>query len=80
MSTLMATKAKTLKSYNPATGKVVGEVPVTPAEEIAAVVARARVAQPAWRELELEKRRQTVQPLGPRLLARAEELGRLLTQ
>ena len=80
MSTLMATKAKTLKSYNPATGKVVGEVSVTPVEEIAAVVARARVAQPAWRELELEKRRQTVGPLGPRLLERAEELGRLLTQ
>ncbi|MHC4446576.1 MAG: aldehyde dehydrogenase family protein [Planctomycetota bacterium] len=79
MSTLLATAAS-LKSYNPATGKVVGEVPVTPAEEIAAIVARARGAQPAWREVELEKRRQIIRPLGPRLVERAEELGRLLTQ
>ena len=47
---------ETLKSYNPATGEVVGEVPVTPASDIPAVVARARAAQPAWEELGLEGR------------------------
>ena len=46
----------TLQSINPATGLVVGEVPVTPGAEIQAVVDRARAAQPAWAALGLEGR------------------------
>jgi acyl-CoA reductase-like NAD-dependent aldehyde dehydrogenase len=45
-----------LKSYNPATGEVVGEVPITPVAEIPSVVSRARAAQPAWAALGLEGR------------------------
>ena len=40
-----------LQSFNPATGDVVGEVDITPASDIPAIVARAHAAQPAWAEL-----------------------------
>ncbi|MCH8163972.1 MAG: aldehyde dehydrogenase [Planctomycetes bacterium] len=68
----------TLKSLNPATGEVVGEVPITPIGEIPNIVARARAAQPAWRDLGLEKRMQTMLPVGTQLVNRADDLGRLL--
>ncbi len=69
----------TLNSCNPATGESVGEVPVTAVPEIPAVVARARAAFPAWRDLGLEGRRLALLPAGAQLLERVDELGRLLT-
>ena len=41
---------------NPATGEQIATVPVTSAEEVRAIVARARAAQPAWEELGFEGR------------------------
>ena len=46
----------TLESINPATGEVVGSVPVTSTEEISGIVAKARVAQPMWNGLGLDAR------------------------
>lgn len=43
-------------SISPATGRKLGEVPVTPPSEAAAVVARARAAQRAWFEAGLPAR------------------------
>ena len=80
MSTLTASGTATLKSINPATGEVVGEVPVATEAEIEAVVARARAAQPAWAALGLEKRAERVAELGAKLVSHADELGLLLTQ
>ncbi len=80
MTTLTASGTATLKSINPATGEVVGEVPVATAAEIEAVVVRARAAQPAWGALGLEKRAERVAELGAKLVSRADELGLLLTQ
>ena len=37
-----------LKSYNPATGDVVGEVPITSLDDIPGIVERSRAVQPAW--------------------------------
>ncbi len=80
MSTLTASGTVTLKSVNPATGAVVGEVPVATATEIEAVVARARAAQPAWGALGLEKRVEAIAKLGAKLVSGADALGLLLTQ
>ena len=81
--TILATKPAltkaNLKSLNPATGEVIGEVPVTPAAEIPAIVARARAAQPAWRKLGIDHRIELIRPLAQKLVDRADELGRLLT-
>ncbi len=79
MSTLTATRAPQLKSLNPATGEVVGEVPVAAPAEVEAAVASARAAQPAWRDLGARRRADLLRPAGPRLLQRAQELGRLIT-
>ncbi len=80
MTTLAATARATLRSFNPANGEVVGEVPVTPVAEFPRIVARSRKAQPAWRDLGLQKRAAAMRPLGPALLERAPELGRRITE
>ncbi|MCA9757380.1 MAG: aldehyde dehydrogenase [Candidatus Eisenbacteria bacterium] len=71
---------QTLASYDPATGDLVGEVPVTSVDDIPAVVARARAALDGWRNLSAEERCAKIGAAGPRFLERADELGRLLTR
>jgi len=68
-----------LESINPATGEVVGSVPITPVEEIATVVAKARLAQPDWNALGLEGRLALMQPIADRLIKEASRIGELIT-
>ncbi|MSR28717.1 MAG: aldehyde dehydrogenase [Phycisphaerales bacterium] len=68
---------RTLQSIDPALGSVVGEVAVTSVGEIAAVVARARAAQPAWAELGLAERARRVTAAAEALKVRAIEIGTL---
>jgi len=70
----------TLTSNNPATGEPVGEVPVTPAEAIADLVARARAAQPAWGAIEPQDRADILRPAAAAIASRAKELSELLTR
>ena len=70
----------TLISLNPATGEEVGRLPITPVDQIAAVVATARAAQPAWGRLSLQQRADQMRPFGDALVSAAEELGTLLTR
>ena len=51
---------ETLKSYNPATGEILGEVEITPAVEVPNIVARAKAAQPAWGDLGREGRAELI--------------------
>jgi acyl-CoA reductase-like NAD-dependent aldehyde dehydrogenase len=76
----MSTVGSTLRSIDPATGDVVGEVPVTPVADIASIVKRARAAQPAWARLGVDERAKRLAELGPRLAARLDELARLMTR
>ena len=68
----------TLSSFNPSTGELVGTVPVTPANQVDAVIARARAAQPAWAALSAQERADMLKPAGEALVAQAEALGRAL--
>ena len=70
----------TLKSIDPANGTVVGEVRPTPVDEIPAIVARAKAAQKAWAGHGLERRAQLLRSAGEALSARADEMGRLISQ
>lgn len=70
----------TLPSRDPATGEVVGEVPITPTGAIPEVVARARAAQSAWAELGVAGRIERLRAIGARLEARADELGALVSR
>ena len=71
---------ETLKSYNPATGAVVGEVPVTPPDDIPEVVNRSRAAQPAWAALGHDGRARLLGEAAESFRDRTEELARLVTQ
>lgn len=74
------TASGTLDSINPATGEVVGSVPLTPVGAIPAVVARARAASRAWGAMTAEERADVLRPAGRVLMDRSEELGRLLSR
>ena len=73
------TATNLLESINPATGEVVGSVPITPVDEIHGVVAKARDAQPAWNALGLDGRLALMQPIAKRLAEKASEIGELMT-
>jgi len=77
---MTATATNTLESINPATGEVVGRVPITPASAIAEVVAKAHAAQTAWNDLGLEGRLALMQPIAERLTEDAERIGKLITE
>ncbi len=71
---------ETLKSYNPATGAIVGEVPVTQPEDISAVVDRSRAAQPAWAALGHEGRARLLTEAAESFQDKTDDLARLITQ
>jgi acyl-CoA reductase-like NAD-dependent aldehyde dehydrogenase len=48
--------AEAIEVKNPATGEVIGSVPAVPVEEVGALVARARAAQPWWEALGFDGR------------------------
>ena len=70
---------KPLRSYNPATGDVVGEVPITSADDIPGIVERSRAAQKAWGALGHEGRARLLMNAAELFLARADALGQLIT-
>jgi len=59
---------------NPATGEVVGTVPVLGADEVAALVARARAAQPAWEALGFAGRGRILRRMQKWILDHAERI------
>ena len=69
-----------LASHDPASGEVVGEVPVTPAADIAGIVDEAREAAAPWRALTHEERAGRLALAGEALVDRSEELGTLLSR
>lgn len=70
----------TLVSFNPATGDPVGEVPITPADGITAIVAQAHAASQGWRQLSLLERADILKKAGEVLMRDAETLGELLSK
>ena len=71
---------ETLRSINPATGEVVGELPVTPLDEVQNAVDRARAAQPAWGASGLEGRAATLGKTAEIFAERVQEHGELITK
>lgn len=70
----------TLKSTNPATGEVLGEVPIHTAEEVRQAVARARAAQESWGLLSVTERCRRLGWFKEALVTRAEELSDLIAR
>lgn len=70
----------TLLITNPATGERLAEVPADDAASVAAAVARARAAQPAWAATPFATRREAIVRFRAGLVAELEALARTLTQ
>jgi len=69
-----------LRVTNPATGALVAEVPAAGPEEIAAMMARARRAQPAWAKLSFRERAAALRRLAGRLLRDPELASTLMAE
>ena len=72
--------AAMLQSIDPATGEVVGAVPITPVEQIPVVIQNARTAQRRWAKRSLQQRVEVIAPAGQALLDRTSELAALITR
>ena len=70
----------TLTSKNPATGEVLGEVPVTPLEDLPKIFERAKTAQFIWGTLSLKQRISRLFILRETLLNHVDELSALITK
>ena len=71
---------ETLKSYNPATGEILGEVEITPAVEVPDIVARAKAAQTVWADLGFEGRAELIKATADIFVDRVQEHGELMTK
>ena len=78
--TTIDTNTTELSSVNPATGEVVGTVPITPVAAIPEIVGRARIAQAAWGAMTIDERAAMIRPIGEQLKAQATRIGTLLTE
>src|SRR5688572_14069913 len=76
----LKTSPVTLKSTNPATGEVLGEVPIAGPEEVRIAVARARAAQESWGLLSARERARRLIWFRDALVTRAEEVVDLLSR
>lgn len=77
---LTATQRRTFVDRDPATGEVIAELESASAEQVAAKVAAARSAQPAWAALDFDQRAARLARGAERLGACAEELADLITR
>lgn len=70
---------KVLKSFNPADGSLLGEVRITPVEEIDEIVKRSAAAQKKWAAISIDERISILQRAGHALVNDSREIGRLLS-
>lgn len=64
---------------NPATGKVIAQVPDCTSVELDSAVAAARGAFPAWRDTPIKERQAVVRRIAERIAANADDIARLFT-
>ena len=70
----------TLKSWEPATGELLGEVAVSTLDEVGQAIARAKKAQLAWAVLPIEERSKRLLRFRDALVDRAEEIVDVVTR
>jgi len=72
-------QAKEIISRNPASGEVMGRVPLTSAEEVQDAVRRARTAQPGWAKLSFKERGRVILKARELVLSETEEIAQLIS-
>jgi acyl-CoA reductase-like NAD-dependent aldehyde dehydrogenase len=71
---------KKIKSINPATLRIIGEISASTPAQIKEKVKYARAAAPAWKDLRTEQRIHILRPLQEIFNRKKEEIARLTTQ
>lgn len=71
--------SRRIVSYAPATGEVLGEVPIFSSERVREVMTRARAAQAVWADVALEERCERILALRDLVVDRADELVDVLS-
>ena len=69
-----------IRSVNPASGEVLGEVECASESEVLAAVQRARGAQPQWAEVGLRRRLPILREFQTRLHGRKSEIAAAITR
>ena len=67
-----------LKSYNPADGQLIGQVPKTPLDTIPDIVEKSRKAQLTWASLPIDERIDYIERAAEKISRRVSEIGNLL--
>jgi aldehyde dehydrogenase (NAD+) len=75
-----AHSGKTFASYNPATGALIGNVPLSDAQDVTDAVNAAQTAFEKWRKYPAPKRAELIYRVAEILRARKQEMGELLTR
>jgi succinate-semialdehyde dehydrogenase/glutarate-semialdehyde dehydrogenase len=78
--TLPATETREIVSVDPSTGEETGRTPLTNTRDVAAAVARARAAQPAWARLSYRERARVVLRAREIVLDQLEEIAKLISR
>src|SRR3954454_19890951 len=74
------TKPATLESFNPANGERLGAVPITPAQDVQAVVDDVAAVQPFWAQLQLPDRARYMRRAAQVIIDHLDALTTLLTR
>jgi acyl-CoA reductase-like NAD-dependent aldehyde dehydrogenase len=69
-----------IRCTDPATGELLGDVPAMSRDEVVARLARARVAQEAWRTTRFAVRRRVVRRILDHILEHSDELCRMISR
>ncbi|MGF7185467.1 malonate-semialdehyde dehydrogenase (acetylating)/methylmalonate-semialdehyde dehydrogenase [Desulfitispora alkaliphila] len=69
-----------LRVYNPSTGKEIGEVPITPTEQVEKAIFAAEEAFKSWRKVSMGKRMEYLFKLHSELNSRHEELAQVIAE
>ncbi|KAJ1971078.1 Meiotic Sister-Chromatid recombination aldehyde dehydrogenase [Dimargaris xerosporica] len=72
-----ATDASLIQCYDPATGKNLGTIPLTPPDQVQAVVTRTRAAQTRWRQTSLADRKRVLNAIRNFVVANQAKLCRV---
>lgn len=77
---MITERVTTIKSFNPATGELVGEVPCMGESDVGAAVKKAWAAYDSWRLTEYQHRARKLNRLRNVLVRRADEIAALITK
>lgn len=76
---ITAAQSATLRSFNPATGELIGEHPIASPDEIRAAVVRAKLAQPRWAASPIAHRVEVLRRFQAILADRKREVAETIT-